>query len=78
MTDDIIEQIKQNVIQGRLGILEREGYQDGKERRAYLRADIVIPAYNEGNCVGDVLRDVMAAKQSDWFRIQNIYVISDA
>ena len=78
MPDDIIEQIKQNVIQGRLGILEREGYQDGKERRAYLRADIVIPAYNEENCVGDVLRDVMAAKQSDWFRIQNIYVISDA
>lgn len=48
------------------------------EKGAYLRVDIVIPAYNEGNCVGGVLRDVMAAKQSDWFRIQNIYVISDA
>jgi len=48
------------------------------ERRAYLRVDIVIPAYNEEICLGDVLRDVMAAKQSDWFRIQNIYVISDA
>jgi len=48
------------------------------QRRAYLRVDIVIPAYNEENCVGDVLRDVMVAKQSDWFRIQNIYVISDA
>ena len=48
------------------------------QRRAYLRVDIVIPAYNEENCVGDALRDVMAAKQSDWFRIQNIYVISDA
>ena len=43
-----------------------------------IRIDIVIPAYNEENCVGDVLRDVMAAKQSDWFRIENIYVISDA
>ncbi len=48
------------------------------ERMAYLRADVAIPAYNEENCVGDMLRDVMAAKQSDWFRIQNIYVLSDA
>ena len=46
------------------------------ERVANLRMDVVIPAYNEEICVGDVLRDVMAAKQSDWFRIQNIYVIS--
>jgi len=45
---------------------------------AQLRIDIVIPAYNEEDFVGDVLRDVMAAKQSDWFRIENIYVISDA
>ena len=43
-----------------------------------LRIDIVIPAYNEEDYVGDVLWDVMAAKQSDWFRIGNIYVISDA
>ena len=43
-----------------------------------LRIDIVIPAYNEEDFVGDVLRDVTAAKQSDWFRIENIYVISDA
>ena len=46
------------------------------ERVANLKMDIVIPAYNEESCVGDVLRDVMAAKQSDWFRIENIYVIS--
>ncbi|MFC1904187.1 glycosyltransferase [Chloroflexota bacterium] len=45
---------------------------------AQLRIDIVVPAYNEEDFVGDVLQDVMAAKQSDWFRIENIYVISDA
>lgn len=45
---------------------------------AQLRIDVVIPAYNEEDFVGDVLWDVMAAKQSDWFRIENIYVISDA
>jgi len=48
------------------------------ETMAKLRIDIVIPAYNEEDFVGDVLRDVMAAKQADWFRIENIYVISDA
>ncbi|MFC1994705.1 glycosyltransferase [Chloroflexota bacterium] len=45
---------------------------------AQLRIDVVIPAYNEEDFVSDVLWDVTAAKQSDWFRIENIYVISDA
>ena len=44
----------------------------------YLRVDIVIPAYNEEDYVGDVLQDVMVAIQGDWFRIENICVISDA
>lgn len=46
--------------------------------QARITIDVVIPAYNEEDFVGDVLRDVMAAKQSDWFRIENIYVISCA
>ncbi len=49
-----------------------------KRGEAVATVDVVIPAYNEEDYVGDVLRDVMAAKQSDWFRIENIYVISDA
>jgi len=47
-------------------------------RQAVATIDIIIPAYNEEDFVGDVLWDVMAAKQSDWFRIENICVISDA
>ncbi|GAI15586.1 unnamed protein product, partial [marine sediment metagenome] len=45
---------------------------------AMVTVDIVIPAFNEGSCIEDVLHDVVMARQDDWFRIQNIYVISDA
>ncbi|UCB42854.1 MAG: glycosyltransferase [Dehalococcoidales bacterium] len=40
--------------------------------------DVVIPAFNEGNCIEGVLHDVINARQDAWFVIQNIYVISDA
>ena len=49
-----------------------------KPRQAAITIDVVIPAFNEASCIGGVLRDVMMARQHDWFQIQNIYVISDA
>ncbi len=33
---------------------------------AQLRIDIVIPTYNEENFIGDLLWDVMKAKQSEY------------
>ena len=50
----------------------------GKPLQAVITVDVVIPAFNEGNCIADLLHDVMTAKQDDLFQIQNIYVISDA
>lgn len=49
-----------------------------KPRQASLTVDVVIPAFNEGDCIEGVLHDVTVAQQHDWFQIQNIYVISDA
>jgi len=49
-----------------------------KPRPAVMTVDVVIPVLNEESCIGDLLLDVMAAGQQDWFQIQNIYVISDA
>ena len=49
-----------------------------KPLEAAITIDVVIPAFNEANCIEGVLRDVMMAGQHDWFQIQNIYVISDA
>ena len=49
-----------------------------KTREVVVAIDVVIPAFNEECFIRDVLRDVMMAKQDDWFQIQNIYVISDA
>ncbi len=46
--------------------------------RAEMIIDVVIPAFNEGNCIEGLLHDVIMAKQHDWFQIQKIYVISDA
>ncbi|MEE8470140.1 MAG: glycosyltransferase [Dehalococcoidia bacterium] len=46
--------------------------------KATATVDIVIPAFNEGNCIEDLLNDVVRAKQDDWFEVQHIYVISDA
>ena len=47
-------------------------------RQASATVDIVVPAFNEGSCIGDLLHDLIMAKQDDWFQIQHIYVISDA
>jgi len=49
-----------------------------KSQQAKATVDVVIPAFNEGSCIGALLDDVMMARQHDWFQIQNIYVISDA
>jgi len=49
-----------------------------KPLQAEITIDVVIPAFNEASCIEGVLRDVMMARQHDWFQIQNIYVISDA
>jgi len=49
-----------------------------KPLQAEITIDVVIPAFNEGSCIEGLLRDVMMARQHDWFQIQNIYVISDA
>ncbi len=49
-----------------------------KPLQARITIDVVIPAFNEQNCIEDVLDDVMMARRHDWFQIQNIYVISDA
>jgi len=50
----------------------------GKPLQAVITVDVVIPAFNEGNCIADLLHDVLTARQDDLFQIQNIYVISDA
>jgi len=54
------------------------GRTKGKPLQAVITVDVVIPAFNEENCIADLLHDVMTAKQDDLFQIQNIYVISDA
>lgn len=43
-----------------------------------MMIDIVIPVFNEGDCIESLLCDVITAKQHEWFQIQRIYVISDA
>lgn len=48
------------------------------EAQPPLKVDLVIPAFNEQLCIADILQDVVSAKQKNWFRIQNIFVISDA
>ena len=45
---------------------------------AVMTVDVVIPAFNEGSCIGDLLHDVMTAGQHGWFQIRNIYVVLDA
>ena len=47
-------------------------------KQATATVDIVIPAFNEGNCIEALLNDVVKAKKDDWFEIEHIYVISDA
>ena len=49
-----------------------------ERRMAIATVDVVIPAFNEERCIEDVLCDVTAAREDDWFEIQSIYVISDA
>jgi len=43
-----------------------------------MMVDIVIPVFNEGDCIESLLCDVITAKQHEWFQVQRIYVISDA
>ncbi len=43
-----------------------------------ITVDVAIPALNEEGCIEGLLDDVMMAREQDWFKIQNIYVISDA
>ena len=57
--------------------IPRDTIKDGS-RQAVATVDIVVPAFNEGSCIGDLLNDVIMARQDDWFQIQHIYVISDA
>ena len=45
--------------------------------QAVATVDIVVPAFNEGGCIEGLLKDLFMAKQDGWFRIQQIYVISD-
>ncbi len=54
------------------------GRTTGKPLQEVITVDVAIPAFNEGNCIVDLLLDVMTAKQDDLFQLQNIYVISDA
>jgi len=49
----------------------------GGPGQAVATVDIVIPAFNEGGCIEGLLKDVVMAKQDDWFQIQQTYVISD-
>jgi glycosyltransferase involved in cell wall biosynthesis len=49
-----------------------------ESQRANITIDIIIPAFNEEDCIEGILNDVIAAQQHDWFQIQNICVISDA
>jgi len=69
-------------MQGRSKSVEREVSTSDttvkKHRKTLVTVDVVIPAFNEGSCIEGVLEDVIAARQEDWFKIQNIYVISDA
>ncbi len=54
------------------------GMVEYRPEQAAATVDIVVPAFNEGGCIEDLLNDVVMAKQGDWFQIQHIYVISDA
>ena len=49
-----------------------------KPLQARITIDVVIPVFNEGSCIKDLLDDVVMAKEDDRFQIQHIYVISDS
>jgi glycosyltransferase involved in cell wall biosynthesis len=49
-----------------------------KRFEAVATVDVVIPAFNEANCIEGVLHDVIMARQDNRFKIENIYVLSDA
>jgi len=53
------------------------GFTREKPLQLEITADVVIPAYNEESCIEGLLNDVVKAKQDDWFKIQNVFVISD-
>jgi glycosyltransferase involved in cell wall biosynthesis len=43
-----------------------------------LEVDIVIPTYNACHSIVNLLQDLQATKQKQWFAMRNIYVILDA
>ena len=49
-----------------------------RPQQAVFTVDVAIPVLNEGSCIGDLLDDVVMAKEDDRFQIQYIYVISDS
>jgi len=50
----------------------------GEARQGQVTVDVVIPVFNDAGSIGDLLHDLMLARQRGWFRIQSIHVISDA
>ena len=48
-----------------------------RPKQIILNIDIIIPTFNEADCIEYVLCDVINVQQYSWFKIQNIYVISD-
>lgn len=50
----------------------------GSEPTTTITVDIVVPAYNEEDCIGELLDDLRTVKDESWFKVETIYVISDA
>lgn len=50
----------------------------GEARQGQMTVDVVVPVFNDAGSIGDLLHDLMLARQRGWFRIQSIHVISDA
>lgn len=46
--------------------------------REPLMVDVAIPVYNEEFRIARILQDVVSSVQSDWFQLNNIFVISDS
>jgi len=46
--------------------------------REPLMVDVAIPVYNEEFRIAYILQDVVSSVQSDWFQLNNIFVISDS
>jgi len=46
--------------------------------REPLMVDIAIPVYNEEFRIANILQDVVSSIRSDWFQLNNIFIISDS